>query len=179
MSRRQMLDDESDGATELRGAAGAVAEDHERRAAIARETGEPHGGRLGEGRRPVEHDEGEGPAPEQDVGAPCGARRIMGADDPHAVSVSQVHPVACIQGALRIDDGDPAATGDRGLDDGAHEGGLPAPRAPDDLREPPARQSASRQHQVERRDPGGNRGRAGRGRGKQLNEFGEREGHAE
>ena len=89
---------------------------------------ESHRGRLGEHRRAVEHDEGEGAAAQQDVGAPRRTPRVARADHPHPLGVAQVHPVARVERALGVHVGHPAVRGHGGLDDGAREGGLPAPR---------------------------------------------------
>ena len=88
-----------------------------------------------------------------------------------------MHPVACIEGALGVDPGDPSVRRDRALDDGARECRLPAPRWSDELREPAARQPSAEQRGVERGDPGGERRRGRCGGREELDQFGERKRH--
>jgi hypothetical protein len=178
LSWRWPLDDEPHGAAELGRRAGVVTEHEERAVGVARETGEPHGIRLGEHGRAIEHDEGEGAAAEHHVGAPCAALRVVRADHPHPLGVAQVHPVARVERALRVDVGHPAALGHHGFHDCARDGCLSTPRRADQLAEPAARQPASLQRGIERHDPGRDRGRDGRRWREKPNELGEGKRHA-
>jgi hypothetical protein len=81
-----------------------------------------------------------------------------------------VRPVARVEGARGIDVGDPSAIDGDALDHPAHERRLPAPAGPDDLREPPARQPATRQRVVERPEP---RRQPGSDRARRIEEIGE------
>ncbi len=115
-----------------------VAEDDEGGVGLAGEAGEANGGGAGEEGGTVEHDEGEGAAAQQDVGAPGGARGVVRADHPDPLGVAQMGPVACVERALGVDVGHPAMRGHRGLHDGASECRLAAPGGSDDLAEPAA-----------------------------------------
>ena len=170
------IDDEPHCTTELRGASHLIAEEHEGGVRLARQPRETHGRRAGEQGRAIEHDEGKGPAAQQHVRAPRGARGIVRADHPHAFRITQVYPIARVEGALGVDVRDPAVVRDRGLHESASEGGLAASRRAGDLREPAARQSSTEQHGVERRNPGGECGRSRRGGREEPNELGEGEG---
>ena len=140
---------QSHGATELRGAADAIAEEDEGGAGFARESREANGGGLGEHRRAIEHHEREGAAAEQDVGGPGGAHGIVGADDDHPVLVAEVDPVACVEGTLGVDVGHPAMRCEGGFDDDPCECRLAAARAAHEFREPAAGQSSAQQRIVE------------------------------
>jgi len=62
---------------------GAVTQQEQGGVGIARELGEPHRDRAREDGAAVEDHQGEGPAPQQEIGAPRGTRRIGGTDHPH------------------------------------------------------------------------------------------------
>ena len=173
------LDDQSHRTTELGGASDLIAEEHEGGVRLARQPRETHGRRTGEQGRAVEDDEGKGPAAQEHVCAPRGARGIVRADHPHAFRITQVHPIARVEGALGVDVRDPAMVRDRGLDEGASEGGLAASRWARDLREPAARQSSTEQLGIERRNPGRECGSNRHGGREEPNELGKGKGHKE
>lgn len=155
-----------------------LAEHDEGGVAIASEAGESHRDGAGECRRTVEHDERKGAASQQDIGAPNGSRRIGRPDHPHAFDIAQMHPVPWVEGALGVDVGHPAMLRHGGFDDRAGERGLPTSHSPDDLGKPAARQSASAERGVERRDSGGEGGcGGGRRGGKEPNELGQGDRH--
>ena len=154
-------DAQSEGAGEL-GGFRVVAEREEGRVGFAGETGEPHGDAAREDRRAVEHDQPEGAAPQQHVGAPRAARGTVGTHDPQAVRCSarvDVRPVARRERATGVDVGHPPAGLHRALDHSADEGGLAAPLRADEFGEAADGETAARQGGVECGDAGGETGR--------------------
>ena len=144
---------QAQGAPEVAAAGGAVGlHDDEGRVGVAGELEEPERDGTGEGGGPVEHDQGEGPAAQQDVGAPSAAGGVGGTHDPEPRRASggshgragEPGPVGGGEGAPGIDDGDPGAGGERRLDETADEGGRAAAGSAEELGQAPARHPAGR-----------------------------------
>ena len=139
---------------------GAIRRDHEQhRAALASEMREPHGELARERGRAIDHQQRERPAPQDHIGAPGRARRIVRTHHPQSLMRAEVRPVARRQRARRIDVRHPLPAPERRLGDPARDGRLAAapPARAHDLREPAARQPPAGQRGIERREPGRHR----------------------
>jgi hypothetical protein len=132
-----------------------IAQREERGVRISRESLETHADGTRERGRAVEHDEREGPAAEQDVGAPRRARGRWRTHDPESIALGERGPIARRERARGVDVRHPEPRVDGALDDAPHERRLPAAARSGHLGEPPARNSARRHRCIERLDPGG------------------------
>ncbi len=134
----------------------AIGRDHQEGGiALSREVRESH--REGTRQRgcAIDHQERERPAPQDHVRAPGRAGGVVRANHPQPLVHAEVRPVARRERARRVDVGHPLAAPERRLDDPPRDRRLataPSARA-HDLREPPARQPARRQHGIQLRDP--------------------------
>jgi len=124
---------------------------------LLRESRQADSDLTGERRRTVEHDQAEGTAAQQDVGAPGAPVGAGRTDHPESPAVSRLSPFARGQRARPVDDGDPAPRPDRRHHQMPDESRPAAATRALDLRQPAARHPAIRQRAVQLRDPGGDR----------------------
>jgi hypothetical protein len=146
------------------GSFGVVAEHEERGVGFACEAREADGDGAREHRRAVEDDERERAAAQEDVGAPCAARGVVGAHDPEPVLVSvraDVRPVARGERAGGVDVRDRAAVMNGAFGDPADERGFTGSRDADEFGEAAAGEAAVGERGIECGNAGGEAGRAG------------------
>ncbi len=131
---RNARDVQSERAREL-GSFCVVAQHEERGVGFAREPREANGDGAGEEGSAVDHDEGEGAAAQENIGAPRAACGIVGAHNPEAVFIicADVRPIARRERAGGIDVRDPPAVGDGAFGDAADESSFAAPGEADEF----------------------------------------------
>lgn len=147
------------------------------------EARQPGDDAAGNGRGVVQHDQPEGPAAQEDVGAPRALPVGGRPDDPEEAGRGEGHPVGGGQGARGVDICYGLFVFDGAGDDGVGQGRGPAARWSRDLAQPAAGNAAAGERGIEGRDPGGHRalhrGRRGDDRGQLGPEGGKRGGHEE
>jgi hypothetical protein len=155
-ARVPAFEHESQRAANLRGAS-ALAEQEQRGVGVARELGEPHADGAGQHRCAIEHDEGKGAGPEQEIGAPGRARGFTWPHHPKRIAPSGIHghPVAGVEGAGGIYPGDRVPTGERGGGEGAGECGFAESGRGEELSDAPSRESTPRKGGIEGGESGG------------------------
>lgn len=113
--------------------------------------------RAGEGRGAVEHDQAEGAAAQQHVGAPRAAFRVRRAHHGEASGVAERGPIARREGARAVHVRHPAPGRQRAGRELPHQRGTPAAACSHDLGEAPAREATVREGLVERGEARGDR----------------------
>ena len=139
-----------------------IADHDERRILVPREADETKRHLPRECRRTIEHHQREGATAKQHVGTPGPARRIARSHYPEEVAVER-SPAGGIEGARRIDAGDPLTPAQGSTHQRAHQRRAAGTQRTDQLREP-ASGKPTPQCLIEFLQPGGkdigrNRGR--------------------